>query len=529
MQVEFLILDEKTSACYGYFKENKGGIVMKYESVSQAVEKLSQLQQTLAAYNHANGVLYLDAVSVAPSDTWEGRGKTMEILSKVIYDLTSNPENGELLSFLEEHIEELTPQVRREAEVIRKEYDRINKIPADEYVEYSVLMNEAQNIWAKAKNANDYSAFAPTLEKIIAFNRKFAGYYNPEMEPYNALLNEYEEGLNMKTLDAFFGQLRQAIVPLLAKIQQQPQIRDDFLYRNYPVAQQRAFSDYLMEVMGIDRSHCSITETEHPFTTNFNNKDVRITTHYHEDNLVSSMFSVIHEGGHALYELGVDDCYNYTSLSGGASMGIHESQSRFYENLLGRSRPFISHIFPKAKALFPEQLKDVDEQMFYRAVNKSETSLLRILADELTYSLHIMVRYEIEKQMIDGTLAVSDIPERWNALYKEYLGIDVPDDARGCLQDIHWSAGNIGYFPSYALGSAYGVQMLRKMESDMEDIWTDVAAGNLSRVTAWLRENIHRHGCFHKPGELFKTVCGEFDAKYYTDYLTEKYTALYEL
>ena len=502
---------------------------MKYETTAQAVQSLQTLQQTLAAYNHASGVLYLDAVSVAPADTWEGRGRTMEILSKVTYDLISNPENGELLVFLEAHKDELSPQTIREAEAIRKEYDRINKIPADEYVEYSVLMNEAQNIWAKAKNANDFASFVPTLQRIIDFNRKFAGYYNPEMEPYDALLNEYEEGLDMKTLDGFFGQLREAIVPLLAKIQKQPQIRDDFLFRQYPVAQQKVFSDYLMGVMGIDRSHCGIAETEHPFTTNFNNKDVRITTHYHEDNVVSSMFSVIHEGGHALYELGVDDCYNYTSLSGGVSMGIHESQSRFYENIIGRSRAFTGYIFPKAKELFPEQLKDVDADAFYRAVNKSEASLLRILADELTYSLHIMVRYEIEKQMIDGTLAVSEIPARWNALYKEYLGVDVPDDARGCLQDIHWSGGNIGYFPSYALGSAYGVQMLRKMEEEIGDVWQDVAAGDLSRVTAWLREKIHRHGSFYKPGALFESVCGKFDAKYYTDYLTEKYTALYDL
>lgn len=504
-------------------------ITMKYESVQQALEALKKLEQTQAAYNHAMGVLYLDATTAAPSDTWEGRGKTMEILSQVTYDLLANPENGELLTFLEAHSGELNPQEKREVEVIRKSYDQIHRIPAEEYVAYSVLLNDAQNVWHRAKNDDDFAAFAPYLEKIVSFNRKFAGYYHPEMAPYDALLNEYEEGLNMATLDAFFAQLRRTIVPLLEKVCQAEPIDDSFLYRHYPVEIQRKFSDYLMEVMGLDRSHCGIAETEHPYTTNFNNKDVRITTHYYEDNLVSSMFSVIHEGGHALYELGADDRYNYTALAGGVSMGIHESQSRFYENIIGRSEAFVHAIFPKAKELFPEQLQDVDETMFYRAINKAQPSLIRTEADELTYALHVMVRYEIEKQLIAGTLEVKDVPGEWKRLYREYLGVEVPNDRQGCLQDSHWSGGSIGYFPSYALGSAYGPQMLYKMEQDLGDIWTDVSRGDLSKVTGWLREHIHRHASFYKPGELFANVCGKFDAKYYTDCLAEKYTKLYHL
>ncbi|MBQ8834894.1 MAG: carboxypeptidase M32 [Oscillospiraceae bacterium] len=502
---------------------------MKYESVNQAVEALRKLQQTQAAYNHAMGVLYLDATTAAPSDTWEGRGKTMEILSQVTYDLTVNPENGELLSYLEAHAEELDAQTKREVEVLRKGYDQMFKIPAEEYVAYSVLLNDAQAVWAKAKNEDDFASFTPYLEKIVAYNKKFAGYFNPDMAPYDALLNEYEEGMNTATLDAFFAQLREAIVPLIAKIQNVQQIDDSFLFHHYPAEVQRKFSDYLMEVMGIDRSHCGIAETEHPYTTNFNNKDVRITTHYHEDNLVSSMFSVIHEGGHALYELGADDKYNYTALSGGVSMGIHESQSRFYENIIGRSEAFVHAIFPKVKELFSEQLADVDETMFYRAINKAEPSLIRTEADELTYALHIMVRYEIEKQLIGGTLEVKDVPAEWKRLYKEYLGVEVPNDREGCLQDSHWSGGSIGYFPSYALGSAYGAQMLRKMEEDLGDVYADVAKGDLSKVTAWLVEHIHRHASFKKPGQLFEEVCGKFDAKFYTDYLTEKFSKLYNL
>jgi len=502
---------------------------MIYSNISDAVEALRKLQKTQAAYNHAMGVLYLDATTAAPADTWEGRGKTMEILSQVTYDLIASPENNDLLSFLECNRDQLDVQTAREVEVLRKAYDQIYKIPAKEYVEYSVLMNDAQNVWHKAKLENDFPSFAPYLEKIVEFNRKFAKYYNEELAPYDALLNEYEEGMNMKTLDAFFLQLRQAIVPLLAKVQSAEQIEDSFLFLHYPIEQQRIFSDYLMEIMGIDRSHCGIAETEHPYTTNFNNKDVRITTHYHEDNLVSSMFSVIHEGGHALYELGADDRYNYTALSGGVSMGIHESQSRFYENIIGRSRAFVHCIFPKLKEFFPDQLLNVDEEAFFRAINKAQPSLIRTEADELTYCLHIMVRYEIEKKLISGELEVSGVPEEWNRLYKEYLGIEVPDDTQGCLQDSHWSGGSIGYFPSYALGSAYGAQMLYVMQQDLGDIYEEISNGDLSKVTQWLKEKIHRHASFIKPGELFKEICGEFDASYFTKYLTDKYTALYNL
>lgn len=502
---------------------------MEYTSVKQAVEALKALQRKQSAYDHAIGVLNLDATTAAPSDTWEGRGKTIEVLSQASYDLLTDPENGELFAYLEENAASLDDQTRREVEVLKKSYEKTHKIPAKEYVAYSILLNDAQSVWHRAKQEDDFQTFAPYLEKIVAFNRKLAAYYNPELPAYDALLNEYEEGMTTAALDVFFAQVRGTIVPLLEKIQKAPQIEDGFLHRHYPVSVQRELSDYLMDVLGLDRSHCGIAETEHPYTTNFGNHDVRITTHYHEDNLVSSMFSVIHEGGHALYELGADDCYNYTALSGGVSMGMHESQSRFYENIIGRSRAFVHAVFPKVLGFFPEQLADVSEEDFYRAINRVEASLIRTEADELTYCLHIMVRYEIEKRLIDGTLAVSQVPGEWNRLYKEYLGIDVPSNRQGCLQDSHWSGGLIGYFPSYALGSAYGAQMLHQMELKLGDVFPDVAKGDLSKVTGWLREKIHRHASFYKPGDLLKSVFGEFDPKYYTDYLTRKYTELYDL
>lgn len=502
---------------------------MNFESVNQALEQLRKLEKTYCAYVHTLGLLELDASTAAPSDSWEGRGTVMGVLSERMYDLIADPQNGELLDYLQANLSALDEQTKREVEVVSRQYRQMHRIPAEEYVAYNVLVNDAQANWEKAKNANDFSVFQPYLEKIVEFSRKFAGYYNPDMIPYDALLNEYEEGMTMEVLDAFFAQLRSTIVPLLEKIKTKEEPINTFIGRHYPAERQREFSRYLMEVMGIDPAHCAISESEHPFTTNFNSKDVRITTHYYEDNLIPSMFSVIHEGGHALYELGADPKYNYTALYGGVSMGIHESQSRFYENLIGRSESFIRYIFPKVKDLFPEQMEDVDAEMFYRAVNRAETSLVRIDADELSYCLHIMVRYEIEKQLIAGTLAVKDVPAEWNRLYKEYLGVDVPDDAMGCLQDIHWSCGNIGYFPSYALGSAYGAQMLKVMERELGNIWQDVERGDLSRITAWLREHIHQYASFKKPGKLFEDACGKFDAKYYTDYLTEKYSRLYDL
>ncbi len=502
---------------------------MQYETVSQAVEELKKQQALMSAYNHAMGVIYHDSATAAPQDSWEGRGKTMETLSRITYDLSTDPKNKVLYDFLLAHKEELDPQTLREVEVLNKGYDQIFKIPAEEYVAFSLLQNDAQAIWAKAKKENDFAAFAPYLEKIVSFNKKFAGYYDPHKAPYDVMLNEFEEGMSMEVLDGFFAQLRCAIVPLIEKIQKAEQIDDSFLFRSFPIYRQRQFSDYLMEVMGLNRGYCGIAETEHPYTMNFNNKDVRITTHYYENNLLGSMYSVIHEGGHALYELGADDKYNYTALTGGVSMGIHESQSRFYENLIGRSEAFIHAVFPKVKELFPEQLAGVDETMFYRAINKAEPSLIRIEADELTYALHIMVRYEIEKQLMDGSLEVKDVPARWNELYKEYLGVEVPNDTQGCLQDSHWSGGMLGYFPSYALGSAYGAQMLHKMQQELGDVYADVAAGDLSKVTGWLREKIHVHAGFKKPGQLFREVCGDFDAKYFTDYLTEKFTKLYNL
>ena len=496
--------------------------------LNKALEELASLQKKMYAYNVASSAIYLDAVTVAPKDTAEGRGVALGILAGESQKVFTAPEVGELLAFLKEHMEELESAVARQVEVLDRNYKQLSLIPAEEYMEYAMLTNESDAVWHRAKEESNFELFRPVLEKMVAFNTKFAGYYDSTKKPYDALLNEYERGVDMEYLDKFFGTVREKLVPLIHQISQAEQIDNSFLFRHYPVEQQRKFSDYLMEVLGMDRNHSTIGETEHPFTLNFNNKDVRITTNYKEDNLVDSMFSVIHEGGHGLYELGIADDLQYTCLAGGVSMGVHESQSRFYENLIGRSRPFIEAIFPKMQEFFSEQLADVTAEQMYRAVNRVEPSLIRTEADQVTYCLHVMIRYEIEKALIGGTMEVKDIPENWNRLYKEYLGVDVPDDKHGCLQDSHWAGGMFGYFPSYALGSAYGAQMLQNMEADM-DVWSDVAKGDLSKVTGWLKEKVHQYGGLKEPSAIIKNACGEFDPTVYTDYLVKKYTEIYQL
>ena len=494
--------------------------------LNTALEQLKDLQMKQYAYGCAEAALYLDGVTVAPRDTSEGRGVALGILAGESHKLFSDPKVGELLEFLTAHAEELEFSQRRQVEELLRGYRQISRIPADEYMEYAVLTNEASDVWHRAKEESNFELFRPVLEKLVAFNRKFAGYYDSTKAPYDALLNEYERGVDMVYLDGFFSALRERLVPLIRAIGEKEQIDDGFLHATYPLEDQRKFSDYLMEVLGLDRAHCGIGETEHPFTLNFNNKDVRITTNYKEDNVADSMYSVIHEGGHAMYELQVGDEIQYTCLAGGVSMGVHESQSRFYENIIGRSLPFVQAIFPRMQEIFPTQLADVTAEQFYRAVNKAQPSLIRTEADELTYSFHVMVRYEIEKQLIGGTLEVKDIPEEWNRLYKEYLGIDVPDDKRGCLQDSHWSGGSFGYFPSYALGSAYAAQMLRNMEAEI-DVWGPVAQGDLSAVSAWLGEKVHHFGCLLEPAQVVENACGKFDPIIYVDYLAEKYSELY--
>lgn len=496
-------------------------------TVSEAAAKLYEIQKKLTAYNHACGMLHYDGVTSAPKETSGVRGETLAILGEASYLLSTGEETAAVLDFLNGHADELDVKTRRIVYLMSKDLRELRTIPMNEYIEYQKLLNDAESVWHKAKEASNYALFEPYLAKIVETNLRFAGYMNPDKHPYDVWLDKYEPGLNMEKCEIFFTALREKLVPLIQKISPKNQLDNSIIRGHFPIDAQRRLSDRLMEIMCIDRGHCGIGETEHPFTTDFTKYDVRITTNYHEDDFSDSMFSVIHEGGHALYELNTADDYAYTCIGAGVSMGIHESQSRFFENLIGRSRAFCELIFPELQNLFG--LKNYTAEDLYRAVNRAEPSLIRIAADELTYSMHIMVRYEIEKMLMSGTVTTKELPEVWNRLYKEYLGVDVPDDKHGVLQDSHWSGGSIGYFPSYALGSAYGAQFIAKMRDEI-DVDGCIKAGDLSPVNTWLCEKIWQHGSMYEPTELLDMVLGEsFDPSYYTDYLEKKFSELYAL
>lgn len=498
-------------------------------TVTEALEKLKSYEQTSFALKHAMGLLYYDGVTAAPKGAAAVRGDTTGELSRIDYQLTTAPDTVEMLETLMAARTELDEITRRKVEEYWRDYDRTRRIPEEEFVAYQRLSIKADDVWQTAKETNDFALFEPYLQEMFDTLKRFALYWEPDKAPYETLLDNYERGLTTAACDTFFAALRQKLVPLIQKVSAHAgRVDDTPLHADFPIPIQREFSDFVMDVMGIDRNHCIIGETEHPFTINFSRDDVRITTHYHADMVASSLYSVVHKGGHALYELHTGRELARSNLGSGVSMGIHESQSRFYENVIGRSRAFCSVIYPWLKEHFAPRLDNVTEDAFYRMINKSQPSLIRTEADELTYCLHIMVRYELEKRMFDGTLTAHDLPAEWNRLYKEYLGIDVPDDRQGVLQDSHWANGNIGYFPSYAIGSAYGAQYLLEL-SKVLDVDAVVRSGDLTPINNWLEEKIWKYGCMKSPVALFESVCGKFDPDCYVAYLEKKFTEVYDL
>lgn len=511
-------------------KEKKLEVEIMPLTLEKARKDLISLQAKMSAFYHAMGLIQYDGATTAPKGTGENRAHSMGILSEESYKLATGEETLELLEYLDAHMAELSEAEQRMVHLLLKELRDMSKIPPEEYVAHQRLLVQADDIWHKAKETNDFALFEPYLEKIFETQIRFAGYCAPEKPAYDYWLNRFEEGLTMERCNEFFATLRAHIVPLLAKVQQKKQIDASMLEGHFPAEKQEELAYWLMETMGIDMEHCGLSTTEHPFTTSLGSHlDERITTNFKEDLFSASMFSVIHEGGHALYDMGSARELAYTVLDGGVSMGIHESQSRFYENLIGRSLPFAHLVFPKLQEVFPQQMQGYTAEDLYRAVNRAQPSLIRIEADELTYSLHIMVRYELERRVMAGELKVHDLPQAWNALYKEYLGVDVPSDTDGVLQDTHWSGGSIGYFPSYALGSAYGAQMLRAMKKEV-DVDACIARADFEPINAWNREHIWKYGCTYTPAQVFKLATGEeFDPTVFTTYLEEKYTALYEL
>lgn len=494
-----------------------------YEKLQEYIEKSIAMSSALAIFEWDNETL-------APESAIENTSKIMGILAKENHKALINDEVKELLSILEKE-DNLTLTEKKTVEKLKKEYEQLNAVTAEEYQEYNELTAKSANAWAKAKEQNDFSIFAPFLEKIIAFNKKMAANRSKgEGNIYNVLLDDYEEGFTTDVLDKFFAELKEGILPLANKIKdKENSINFDFLRKDYDIKKQKEFNRFLAEYVGFDFSKGVIAESEHPFTTNWHNHDVRITTHYYKNMPESAIFSTIHEAGHALYEMNVADKYTMTMLAGGTSMGVHESQSRFLENFIGRSEAFWKPIYSKLQETFPENLENVELTDFMKAVNRVEHILKRTESDELTYSLHVIIRYEIEKMFMEGDVDINELPKIWDDKYEEYLGIRPENVAEGILQDIHWSQGSIGYFPSYALGSAFAAQFSHKMQEEI-DVNEALLNGDVAKITTWLKENIHEHGSSKNAKELLKDVTGEeLNTKYYIDYLTEKYSKLYNL
>ena len=498
--------------------------------LSKARQDLIKLQQKMAAYEHAMGSINYDGETSAPKGTAANRAQSMGVLTEEVYKISTGDETLSLLEYLDEHKAELDPDEQRMVHVMLKDIRKMKSIPMEEYVEYQRLVVKSQSVWEEAKHNNDFESYRPYLEQIFATVKRFAGYCAPDKDPYDYWLNEYEEGIDMASCDEFFDKLRQGILPLLDRIAEKPQVDDSCLAGDFPDVKQEELAYYIMKLIGLDLDHVGLATTEHPFTTSLGSHlDERITTRYIRDNFASSLYSVIHEGGHALYDTGSDEKLAYTVLDGGVSMGIHESQSRFYENIIGRSRAFIDYVFPKLLELFPETMSQYTSEDLYKAVNKVEPSLIRIESDEATYCLHIMIRYELEKAVMHDELEVKDLPEAWNKLYKEYLGVEVPDDTHGVLQDSHWSFGAIGYFPSYALGNAYGAQFLENMRKTV-DVEACLSKGDFGPINEWNREHIWKYGGLYTPKEILKNAAGtDFSTEAYIRYLESKFGEIYNL
>ncbi|MBW3113265.1 MULTISPECIES: carboxypeptidase M32 [Bacillaceae] len=501
------------------------------ESVTETINQFNDYVKKMSAYNEALGLMFWDLRTGAPKNGVEQRSEVIGMLSSELFEMSTSSEMAAYLAKLSPEMDQLDEMTQKLLEECQKEYDRNKKIPASEYREYVVLQSKAEGVWEEAKEKADFDMFKPYLEKLVAFTKRFIDYWGYEENKYDTLLDMYEPGVTVNVLDRVFGDLRDQIVPLVHKISQlENKPQTDFLYKNFPKDKQKQFSLKILEQMGYDFNSGRLDETVHPFAIGLNPGDVRVTTKYDESDWRTAVFGTIHEGGHALYEQNISKDLMGTPLCTGTSMGIHESQSLFYENFVGREHAFWKQNYSLLKEYSTGQFDSVELSDFYRAINESKPSLIRIEADELTYALHIIIRYEIEKGLFNDEIEVENLPEIWNQKYEEYLGIRPSHNGEGVLQDVHWAGGSFGYFPSYALGYMYAAQLKRAMLKDIPHYEELLERGNLTPVREWLTTNVHQWGKMKKPLEIIREVTGEgLNAQYLADYLTEKYSKVYSL
>ncbi len=503
----------------------------------QSIKRLQEIDHEIILYQHIAALLGWDQETGMPPKGVEGRSEQLALLQGVLHDKMTDNEIGELLEQLgaSEELpggsEELNDMQRGMVREYFREYNRVKKIPRRLVQELAVATSKAQAVWVQARQAKEFSLFQPHLENIVKLTRDSAEALGYRDHPYDPLIDTYEPGMTTRRVAEVFSTLKEDIVALLGSIAEKEPVDDSFLYESYDPADQDRFGRMILKDMGFDFDRGTLTESAHPFTTNVGRDDVRITTRYNEPSMSSSLFSTIHEGGHALYELGAaSDQLKGTCLGTGISLAVHESQSRFWENIVGRSDQFWLRYYAELQKIFPVQLGTVSRESFVRGINRVQPSMIRVNADEVTYSLHIILRFELERALVDQSLPVADLPAAWNAGMKEMLGIEPADDGEGVLQDVHWSAGLIGYFPTYALGNLFSAQFFNTMLKEIPDYHDCIEKGDLMRVQQWLDDRIYSRGGIYTAGELLKRVTGEdLDPSYFSRYLNAKYSRLYGL
>lgn len=499
--------------------------------MTENFKKLKEYLDKMSLYSYASSLMYWDMVTTMPQEGFQMNSDATTFFSTEGFKLGTAPELAALIDELlvPETFDTLSADEKFIVKRMKKDFVESSRIPVDFYEEFVRARSESEIAWQDAKRKSDFSLFAPHLKKMIDFSKKLYSYMRPGCDPYEEMLNDHEEGMDSATIDRIFSELKAELIPLVKKILAAKEPDDSKFKRKFDLDCQRRVQKELLSYIGFNWESGSVGETEHPFTINFSSKDVRVTNHFRENNAIDAWFSAIHEGGHAIFEQNVNPELDNTPAGSCNYMGIHESQSRFYENILGRNKNFWVPIYSKIQELQPE-FKDITLDEFYREINHIRNSLIRTEADEVTYGLHVIIRYEIEKAIFRDGVDVSELPALWNAKMREYLDITPDCDATGILQDMHWSDGSFGYFPSYLLGSIYDGMFLDKITEELGDVDTILREGRILEITKWLNEKIHRFGSTRLPKEVIENVCGKpVSAEPLCRYFREKYTELYNL
>jgi len=507
------------------------------ESLTSSYKKLMEKVKNLFILESTAAIVHWDMETKMPPKAIKLRSLQLAMLSRIGHKMSTDPEIGKLLEEIMRHREHdsLDDIQKRNLYLIKKHYDEQTRLPEELVVETARQQAMTIDTWKKAKAAKDFSMFKPELEKLLDLRKRAAGILmdvKRTATPYDALIDIFEPKMAVGPISKVFAELREGLVALLRKCEVAPKQPDiSILKRRVPVDAQRKIAESLAEFIGYDikskEAGGRIDETEHPFTTGYYD-DVRITTHYYKDNFASSIFSTLHEGGHAIYEQNLNREWIFQAVGTACSSGLHESQSRSVENIVGRSREFWICFLPKLKELTGNILSDVDLDRFVHAVNQVKPSKIRVEADEVTYCLHIIIRFNIERDLFANKITVAELPQIWNQSYKEYLGVDIENDSEGVMQDIHWASGAFGYFPSYALGNIYSGQILATMEKGLSDWKTQISSGNFQNIKQWLAKSVHNHGNLYDPADLIRRITGEeLNVKPYLNYLHKKYSKLY--